>query len=237
MSISDEIFESIKSLLNLKANAKHTHDAKDVISDVDDIRSNASIGAGLKTKVDALTNVATSTIDDSLQIKDNKIGISEDYLVELINDAETGGANSTEFEELSQQVIDNENAILQAVKDAGQTVEFGNTDASKILSAMANIESRLNQKEGIDSQGDGWIRYTSGLQICWGYSTVIPTEGTKVNLHVPYVNTYSIALTKSESGSAETIFTTYSITPSSFVIRQNTSIDRGSWWIAIGRWK
>ena len=58
------------------------------------------------------------------------------------------------------------------------------------FNALANVAERVN------SGGDNWIRYESGIQLCWGDGVTNQHSGLAITLPVPYTNgEFNVSLT------------------------------------------
>ena len=56
----------------------------------------------------------------------------------------------------------------------------------------------------VDSQGGGWIRYSNGLQICWGEYSRTTEENSTINFPKAFSLSYAIGVTV--SGQSSTVF-------------------------------
>lgn len=94
--------------------------------------------------------------------------------------------------------------------------------------------------ERIISSGDDFIRFASGLQLCWGYSGV-PNLYTVINLPKAFADpNYRVALTRLAGSAANNscVFqTNIDRTTTSFKAVDPDGGGTGAEWIAIGKWK
>jgi hypothetical protein len=88
----------------------------------------------------------------------------------------------------------------------------------------------------VDSQGDGWIRYSNGIQICWGENSSPVTFPRAFNelpaitlTHRTFTNAH-VNITKSNASTSSFEFVAY-------VLGFNETPDTSANYIAIGRWK
>lgn len=95
----------------------------------------------------------------------------------------------------------------------------------------------------ISAYGSGWLRYSDGLQICWG-SNKIGSNHIKatVTLPMPFANEgYFVSCTYNDTEHAPSVSTTAgNKTTTKFEIaaaNPQYSWDRWPDWVAIGRWK
>lgn len=98
------------------------------------------------------------------------------------------------------------------------------------------------QVEDIVSQGDNYIRYASGLQICWGIQRVGTNSAIGINYPLPFVAPPAIVANVSNNGSGYVRIGDASATnyQSFFLVGQGdlSAFDSTAFtWQAIGRWK
>ena len=107
------------------------------------------------------------------------------------------------------------------------------------FNALANVA------EVVNSSGDGWIRYESGIQLCWGGGLTNASGGVTITLPVPYTNilfSVSLAIT-GDSGSLAAQIASYVELNSStkFTVWAATggkpAPSAGFLYFTIGRWK
>lgn len=64
-----------------------------------------------------------------------------------------------------------------------------------IAAVSDNVNALANVAEVVNSSGDNWIRYKSGIQLCWGDGMTNASGGVTITLHVPYTNNvFSVSL-------------------------------------------
>ena len=88
--------------------------------------------------------------------------------------------------------------------------------------------------ERIESSGKFYIRYVSGLQICWGESLSVTTSGVVVNFPVPFNAPPKAAVS---GGSCTVTYGWTNINATTITLRTNTSSGIIIYYIAIGYWK
>lgn len=123
-----------------------------------------------------------------------------------------------------------------------------NKDGSTAGTFLGTPSGRLlwsgNDVLYVKGSGVGWVRYSDGLQICWGGVDIPPNQfNTVVNLPVPYVNTgYVITAMYTDANSVPSVSVAVgnSKSPSAFGIaaaNPQYSWKRYCEWITIGYWK
>ena len=87
----------------------------------------------------------------------------------------------------------------------------------------------------IDSQGDFYIRYTNGFQICWGHFLGIATTSKTISFPEAFSDSASISV----NGQSGIYVTIDSWSNSAFNVLSTTSSNPNVWflWLAAGRWK
>ena len=97
----------------------------------------------------------------------------------------------------------------------------------------------------IDSSGTGWVRFKSGLQICWG-STEIRWEQQEKQITISFAKSFmespTVSLSHSRFGYASSSFSTIrEVAESNFIATYSSlvSANPGGFlqWLAIGYWK
>lgn len=92
--------------------------------------------------------------------------------------------------------------------------------------------------EAIEEQGNGYIRYTSGIQICWGQFSGIPTTSKAITFQKPFVSWWDTTVTfAGQNGPIVTQLIGSS--PTQFLVSAAADLntDHVFVWQAIGRWK
>lgn len=87
----------------------------------------------------------------------------------------------------------------------------------------------------IDSQGDFYVRYSNGFQICWGHFSGI----TNTPKTISYPRSFSDSASISVNGQSGIYVTVNSWSNSAFDVVSTTSSISNAWflWLAVGRWK
>lgn len=107
----------------------------------------------------------------------------------------------------------------------------------KTLFGNANGSLTWNGKEveRVNASGTNYIRFESGLQICWGYTTAT-TAGTTVTFPVAFANTnYSVV--PQTGGSGLTAGFSSQTTTSVLIQSSHASVQAAIEYICIGKWK
>lgn len=113
------------------------------------------------------------------------------------------------------------------------TAGDGTTAFSLIGKPNGDLKWAGKEIERVDSSGSNYIRYVSGLQICWGSNSNIGTGGTVITFPVSFVDSNSLCYV---SGSAGTALTYNQRTTTSFKVYA-TSNSQTLTWLAVGKWK
>ena len=114
------------------------------------------------------------------------------------------------------------------------TADDENDSADLVLDPSGSATWNGKQVERVIASGTDYIRYESGLQICWGLNNV-SSSGTVINFPVPFVS-----IPRFGAGtSAQTNFGILQsdVTTTSFKGSANVGNVTALWWIAIGFWK
>ena len=87
----------------------------------------------------------------------------------------------------------------------------------------------------IDSQGDFYVRYSNGFQICWGHFLGITNTSKTISYPKAFSNSASISV----NGQSGIYVTIDSWSNSAFTVISTTSSVSDAWfsWLAVGRWK
>ena len=126
--------------------------------------------------------------------------------------------------------------VVNSISLDGKTID---TDAN------GNMTYDNHIIDTIEEQGNGYIRYSNGLQICWGIGTVSFNNSTQGESTFTYpeafISSPAISIT-AQGGSPTFIFETIvnSYTTSCDIIARLNSIqtaERGFYYTVIGKWK
>lgn len=134
-----------------------------------------------------------------------------------------------------------DNAIL------GGKFELVASNASIEVGLQGSVDGSLkwggSEVERVNSIGGKWIRYESGLQICWDATNVSGSSWTTVTYPVPFANTPNVVTQSTglnQTGGSITS-ATGDISKTQFTVQQykGDSFDDycNVYWIAIGKWK
>ena len=88
--------------------------------------------------------------------------------------------------------------------------------------------------ERVNASGSNYIRYESGLQICWGESPSVKTSGVVLTFPVPFSAPPKAAVS---GGSGTVTYGWSNINATTITLRANTSSGIIVYYIAIGYWK
>ena len=113
--------------------------------------------------------------------------------------------------------------VVNSIYLDGKTID---TDANDNMTFNGNIV------DTIEEQGDGYIRYSNGIQICWGYVDA----GVTVTINFPksFSQRPSISVTSNTTDTNSVV--TAQATNQAMTACRNFEY-YGSFYIAIGRWK
>jgi hypothetical protein len=116
--------------------------------------------------------------------------------------------------------------VVGSINLDGKTID---TDANGNMTYDSHIV------DTIEEQGEGYIRYSNGLQICWGYVA----RGSEMTKNFPksfsIPPTVSVTVNGNGANSTNSIATA-NCTAQAITVYNNVSA-YGSFYIAIGRWK
>ena len=66
----------------------------------------------------------------------------------------------------------------------------------RMVAATDDLKENLANVVSVDSSGTNYIRYTNGIQICWGNEVAIDTSGTAIDFPVAFKDTnYAVGVT------------------------------------------
>ena len=113
--------------------------------------------------------------------------------------------------------------------------ESKNNDHSLIGNAAGNLMWENQEIERVASSGTNFIRFASGLQICFGYTTDDATNGLRVTFQAPFFGAPNI-VTQYWADNA-TAQTSYVRLPKASGFTLRCTSNNYVHWIAIGFWK
>lgn len=117
-------------------------------------------------------------------------------------------------------------------------------NASTHTLTVQNATVGGNEVDTIEEQGTNYIRYSNGIQICWG--RMVNTTGTQTINFQPFINAnYSVAICKLSTSSSNVNsnfrwlrgLMCYNLTTTSFQSDDFNGEAQPRSWLAIGRWK
>ena len=109
----------------------------------------------------------------------------------------------------------------------------GAEDISGNKNFLDNLTCSGKNVEAIEEQGYWYIRYSSGIQICWG-TGVFPNIETTITYPRPFVRSNEMSI---QVNSAEAQRAVASVWYAEFFVLQKTGENAWVSWSAIGRWK
>lgn len=109
------------------------------------------------------------------------------------------------------------------------------------------LPSDFTKFDLIDSAGTNWIRYTNGIQMCWGFYDNGSSSGDKTGIIVNFSPAFSSGTTPTflETSGKLDGSSSYRATQANYYALTNTSVTFGWYgntarcacWLAIGYWK
>ena len=153
--------------------------------------------------------------------------------------------------ELAKKLNSTEAESTYATKTDVANISTGLTQAETRISTAETRISTLENKEieRVNSSGSNYIRYESGLQICWGYVSVNANTATNttpfayrgtVTITFPVAfNSTPFGVSNVDDGSPWWTTTARSITSTTMQVEAsgNALSTKGVFWLAIGKWK
>ena len=87
----------------------------------------------------------------------------------------------------------------------------------------------------IEEQGEFYIRYTNGIQICWGNGPF--TSGAEITYPKPFSGWHKMSIQATVGNIAEVNVGTQKWSPTSFILLMNATGEQYVAWLAVGTWK
>ena len=222
----------------------------------DDIADNTTAITALQNgKVDKVAGKQLSTEDFTTAEKNKLAGLNNYDDTQVQADISTLMADVEELGNEINTTNSNLNTEATARQSADTTLQNNiDSEASTRENADTTLQSLIttleNNAETIVEKGNkysnNYIRYGSGIQICWG-TTTPSSSGTPILLPKPFVNTnYSVGATNNsiENNQIRALATTNYTTTSFRAVGQYSQSNSGYTdgdvtfsWIAIGFWK
>lgn len=128
-------------------------------------------------------------------------------------------------------------SVFYIMKAYGVVTNAGETDVSELAEATQRVEQKLDSIDVV-AQGDEFIRYANGLQICWGTNKETDKTYTVINYPMPFSNegeAPSVTIGTS-ADNAIRMSTVNDVNTTSFQLLKNYA-DMWVCWMAIGWWK
>ena len=151
---------------------------------------------------------------------------------------------------------------LWCVKAYGTVTNVGSTDVANISTGLTQAETRIStaetrisalenkEVEQVTTKSTNYIRYESGLQICWGYVSVNVNTATNttpfayrgtVTITFPVAfNSTPFGVSNVDDGAPWWTTTARSITSTTMQVEASgntSSATKGVYWFAVGNWK
>lgn len=247
-----KVFQRVRSFvasqLNSKASAIHTH----ISSDITDLTVDTTLDG---TSSNAISNSAVSNALDGKIPKAGGAVITGTNIGRADN---TGGLDicgGTTFENGGFVALHGKNTNVTG-QEGAVVIGTNNGSSSCNLTLLPNGTATWGNKEidTIEEQGEGYIRYSNGLQICWGSSSwqsacsqqwgsLYETSPISMSYAKSFVGYPSVSISGGIGTSAaiiESNLGSSTSTPSIWLCR-GTSVSTVATctarYIAIGRWK
>ena len=210
---------------------------QDVIEDLETIRAGASSGAtavqpsALNNYVDlsseqTINGLKTFSNDIVLNSNFNLRNSMDDALIRVQGGSGEGKGSSLILSGKDRPGLE---GIFELIASDGVSESFLKGTRDGLLSWC---EKSVNC---IDSQGDFYVRYSDGFQICWGHFLGI----TNTPKTISYPKSFSDSASISVNGQSGIYVTIETWTNSTFNVISTTSSVPNAWflWLAVGRWK
>ena len=189
-----------------------------------------------QTQINTISNNVNTNKQNISELQTSVAGKSSVYVNNSLNNVNFTSDPQTQLNNLNTTITNNYNALNSSI----------NTNTQNIEDLQSLITTLENNAETIVEKGNNYIRYGSGIQICWGKVAPTTTQ-TIVTLPKPFVNTnYSVGATNNtiQNNQIRALATTdYSKTNFRAVGQWSqsssgyTNGDVTFAWIAIGLWK
>ena len=222
---------------------------QDTIEDLETIRSGASAGAtavqpsALNNYVDlsskqtianekTFTNIITS--NKELNYKDTKYDWSDKSLNTWLDAGHVMWLDRTNTRRMHELVGAN-NGIWYKSCYINENRYF-NVNSNRNIDFFAETFKFNNKNiDVIEEEGDFYVRYSNGFQVCWGSFLGITTTQKTIS----YPKSFSDSASVSVNGQSGIYVTIETWTNSAFTVISTTSSVSNAWflWLAVGRWK
>ena len=222
---------------------------QDVIEDLDTIRSGASAGAtavqpsALNNYVDlsseqtisgakTFSNIITS--NKELQFKDTTFDWSDTSLNTWCDAGHVSWFDRTGARRM-HELAGVDNGIWNKSCYINENLYFSVNSNREMRFEGNSFKFNNKNIDAIEEEGDFYIRYSNGFQICWGHFLGITNTPKTISYAKPFSDSASISV-NGQGG----IYATFDLwTNSSFNVLSTTSSAENAWflWLAVGRWK
>ena len=196
---------------------------------VQDLGTKAYINGVLQNRLDFTEDPQTQINNILSQVETNTTDISTltADVEELGNEINTTNSN------LNTEATARENADSDLQSQLNSEITARENADTTLQELINNLE---NNAETIVEKGNNYIRYGSGIQICWGNEYGVSNNKT-ITLPSEYINTtYIVNITQlNVSSSWNDNMKAYSLSTTSF--RVNTGGSTSYTWCTLGRWK
>lgn len=154
---------------------------------------------------------------------------------------DTGTINEQQYidDRLATKLSLTGGTMLGAIKGDSLTLtaENGGNSASLVLNNSGSATwngKEVERVNAMDLDNPGYIRFESGLQICWGSESSVANTSVTVTFPAPFSGTPRLTLS---AGSSSVTYGWTNINSSIFVVRTSSTSGVIVYYMAIGKWK
>ena len=186
----------------------------------------------VKNKVTTLENsVAENTAN--IQTNTSNISALQTSKQDAIEDLETIRAGASAGATAVQPSVLSDYVDLSSE----QTISGTKTFSSNIVgNLVGNADTATSAENGVDSYGDGWIRFKNGTQICWG-TYVSQTQQTSVTFGKAFLGLVSYGAGVCPSDDVNCWISERTATGIVLSTETGDGVFRRVDWLAVGNWK
>lgn len=249
-TLENSVAENTANIQNNTSNISALQTSKqDVIEDLETIRTGATAGATavqpsvLNNYVDlsseqtisgAKTFSNTITTNKELRYKDLNYDWSDASLNTWCDAGHVTWIDKTNSRRMHELVGAN-NGVWKKACYINENQYFSVNSNRNIAFFGETLKFNDKNINVIEDEGDYYIRFCDGFQICWGSFLGITTTSKTIS----YAKAFSTSASISVNGQSGIYVTVNNWTNSAFDVVSTTSSNDGAWflWIAVGRWK
>lgn len=201
-------------------------------------------GFFIKNTAIARNDVPTNIYHSTFRVNDKNDKILGEYCVEKSNSGSSLLNMNVRTDDSNGNQISK--SLYLNLKNDGSDVSFhpSSTDEFNLGTSAWKWKDvntvLLNGKtpELIEEQGDGYIRYSNGIQICWGFFIDFVTTDKAVTFQKPFLTARDFAVSVAGQ-SYSNILSINGWTNTEFYVRISATLGENNEfvWQAIGRWK